>query len=115
MEYITEYPDNKTLNPIPSITRETSLILILQSFPFSSLRFSMQSKLVYEHPTNAEKDEAVYLKEISIKWLCEFPIFVMDKNNRPRVWTSYFHLTQIVIYIEICTSENFDTNIDGNI
>lgn len=45
---------------------------------------------IYDQMTNAEKEVAKLLKEMSIKWVFEQPIFVWDENKRPRVWAPDF-------------------------
>jgi hypothetical protein len=51
---------------------------------------------------------AKFLKELGIFWSYEKPVYVWDKNERPRVWTPDFFLTQFCIYVEVCGSEKFD-------
>ena len=34
--------------------------------------------------------------------------YVWDSNERPRVWTPDFQLVPFGIYVEVCSSENFD-------
>jgi len=58
--------------------------------------------------TNAEHKVALLLKEMGIKWTYEHPVFVWDRNKRPRVWTPDFYLTQFGVYIEVCGSKTFD-------
>ena len=58
--------------------------------------------------SNAEKEVAVLLKEMGIKWSYEQPVFVWDENKRPRVWAPDFYLRSFGIYVEVCGSEDFD-------
>jgi len=50
----------------------------------------MQHKSIYDHMTKSERDVAQFLKELRIFWSYEKPIYVWDKNKRPRVWTPDF-------------------------
>jgi len=58
--------------------------------------------------TKSEREVAELLRKIGIKWSYEQPVFVWDKNKRPRVWTPYFYLTQFGIYLEVSGSEKID-------
>ena len=58
--------------------------------------------------TPAERDVAGYLDELGISYEFEYPVFVKDERDRPRLWTPDFYLTDIKIYIEIYESENSD-------
>ena len=40
--------------------------------------------------TRSEWDVAQFLKDLGIFWLYEKPIYVWDRNKRPRVWTPDF-------------------------
>ena len=68
----------------------------------------MKQKSIYENMTKSEKIVAQFLKDLGIFWSYEKPIYVWDKNKRPRVWTPDFFLTQFSIYVEVCGSEDFD-------
>ena len=68
----------------------------------------MKQKSIYENMTKSERDVAQFLKELGIFWSYEKPIYVWDRNKRPRVWTPDFFLTQFSIYVEVCGSEDFD-------
>ena len=61
-----------------------------------------KEKTIYEGMTNAEKEVSEYLHSISLYWIFEHPIFVLDERNRPRVWTPDFYLPELGIYIEVC-------------
>ena len=58
--------------------------------------------------TRSEQEVAQFLKDLGIYWSYEKPIYVWDRNKRPRVWTPDFFLTQFRIYVEVCGSEDFD-------
>ena len=68
----------------------------------------MRGEFVYDKMTNAEFKVSEFLDELAIKWTFEHPIFVWDENNRPRVWTPDFYLSQFGIYVEVCGSDRFD-------
>lgn len=63
---------------------------------------------VYGGMTVCESEVADYLKKLKLYWKFEFPIFVYDEKNRPRVWTPDFYLPKLNMFIEVCGSENFD-------
>ena len=63
---------------------------------------------IYNNMTRCEKEVAIVLKEMGIKWAYEQPVFVWDENKRPRVWAPDFYLTQFGIYVEVCGSKSFD-------
>ena len=50
---------------------------------------------VYEGMTNAEKDVADCLHELGLWWWYEFPVFVYDEKERPRVWTPDFYIPKL--------------------
>jgi hypothetical protein len=56
--------------------------------------------------SESEKLVAIYLKELSIWWHYESPVFVYDEKDRPRVWTPDFYLPKLGMYVEVCGSEN---------
>lgn len=58
--------------------------------------------------TRSEQEVAQFLKELGIFWSYEKPIYVWDKNERPRVWTPDFYLVPFGIFVEVCGSEDFD-------
>ncbi|MCK5601654.1 hypothetical protein KAR91_07295 [Candidatus Pacearchaeota archaeon] len=61
-----------------------------------------KEKTIYKEMTNAEKEVAEYLRSINLYWIFEYPIFVQDERDRPRVWTPDFYLPELGIYIEVC-------------
>ena len=63
---------------------------------------------IYNRMTNAEREVAVLLIEMGIKWSYEHPVFVWDENKRPRVWAPDFYLVHFGIYVEVCGSKDFD-------
>ena len=68
----------------------------------------MKRKSIYDNMTRYEQKVAQFLKDLGIFWSYEKPIYVWDRNKRPRVWTPDFFLTQFSIYVEVCGSEDFD-------
>lgn len=68
----------------------------------------MQQKSIYDHMTESERVVAQFLKDLGIFWSYEKPIYLWDRDKRPRVWTPDFFLTQFSIYVEVCGSEDFD-------
>jgi hypothetical protein len=67
-----------------------------------------KSKTVYGGMTDAEKKVASYLQDLDLWRHHEFPVFVFDDNDRPRVWSPDFYLTELGIYVEVCGSPDFD-------
>jgi len=58
--------------------------------------------------TRSEKEVADFLKNLGIHWSYEHPIFVLDENQRPRLWTPDFYLISFGVYVEVCGSSSFD-------
>lgn len=58
--------------------------------------------------TRFEKEVAEFLRDSGIFWEYEKPVYIWDKNRRPRVWTPDFFLVSFGIYVEVCGSESFD-------
>lgn len=63
---------------------------------------------IYDGMTDAEMQVAIFLRELGLKWVYEFPVFVYDEKERPRVWTPDFYIPKLGVYIEVCGSEDFD-------
>lgn len=57
---------------------------------------------VYEDMTNAEKKVADCLQDLGLWWWYEFPVFVLDEKERPRVWTPDFYIPKLGMFIEVC-------------
>ena len=68
----------------------------------------MTTESVYDHMTKSEKEVAILLRDLGIKWSYEQPVFVWDENKRPRVWAPDFYLIPFGIYVEVCGSKTFD-------
>ena len=60
---------------------------------------------VYEGMTDAEKIVADYLHELGLWWWYEFPVFIYDEKERPRVWTPDFYIQKLGMYIEVCVKK----------
>jgi hypothetical protein len=63
---------------------------------------------VYFGMKESENQVADFLKELNLWWRYEFPVFVFDEKERPRVWAPDFFIPKLGIYIEVCGSKNFD-------
>lgn len=63
---------------------------------------------IYSDMKDSEKKIANYLKKLGLFWIYEFPVFIYDEKNRPRVWTPDFYIPKLGMYIEVCGSESFD-------
>ena len=65
----------------------------------------MMQNSVYEEMTEAEKQVADFLQELSLWWVFESPVFLFDDKGRPRVWTPDFYVPALGVYIEVCGTE----------
>ena len=63
---------------------------------------------VYDKMTDPEKEVAEYFEEKDLWWQYEFPVFVSDEKDRPRLWTPDFFIPSLGVFIEVCGSENYD-------
>lgn len=63
---------------------------------------------VYADMTDAEKQVAEYLRELNLWWVYEFPVFVYDDKDRPRVWAPDFFIPKLGMYVEVCGKERRD-------
>ena len=61
---------------------------------------------VYEDMSEPERIVSEYLRdELDVWWIYEFPIFVKDEKERPRVWTPDFFLPTLGMYVEVVGSQ----------
>lgn len=63
---------------------------------------------VYDKMTEIEREVACYLEEKGIWWQFEFPVFVYEDNDRPRLWAPDFFIPKLGIFIEVCGSKDYD-------
>ncbi|MEM3459091.1 MAG: hypothetical protein QXN36_00675 [Candidatus Bathyarchaeia archaeon] len=63
---------------------------------------------VFDDMTDSERRVASFLTELGLKWVYEFPVFVYDEKDRPRVWTPDFYIPKLGMHIEVCGSEDFN-------
>ena len=64
---------------------------------------------IYSGMTDLEKNFAEFLKqELNFWWWYEYPVFVYDEKDRPRVWTPDFYIPKLGMFIEVCGSTDFD-------
>ena len=64
---------------------------------------------IYSGMTDLEKNFAEFLKqELNFWWWYEYPVFVYDEKDRPRVWTPDFYSPKLGMFIEVCGSTDFD-------
>ncbi|NIO37902.1 hypothetical protein GTO27_09395 [Candidatus Bathyarchaeota archaeon] len=61
----------------------------------------------YDDMTNSERKVASYLDELSLRYVFQAPIFLLDLVDRPRIWTPDFYIPRLGVYIEVCGSEDF--------
>ena len=59
--------------------------------------------IISDNMTRSEKQVARFLNELNIDWKYEYPIFLYDEDDRPRVWTP-----DLGTYVEVCGSPDFD-------
>jgi hypothetical protein len=67
---------------------------------------------IYEDMSEPERIVSEFLRyELNIWWHYEFPIFVYDEKERPRVWSPDFFLPNLGMYIEVVGSKkNWEDN-----
>ena len=63
---------------------------------------------IYADMRYSERQVANYLKKLHLRWKFQFPIFVYDDKDRPRVWTPDFYIPKLGIFIEVCGSKKFN-------
>lgn len=63
---------------------------------------------VYDDMTKPEKQVAKYLEKLNLWWVYQFPVFVYDEKERPRVWTPDFYIPKLGVYIEVCGRQRFN-------
>ena len=68
----------------------------------------MKTRSVYEKMTESEREVARYLEKKGLLWEFEFPVFVYEENNRPRLWTPDFYIPKLGLFVEVCGSEKYD-------
>jgi hypothetical protein len=68
----------------------------------------MDINSIYEDMSPAEKRVSEFLKKINIWWTYEWPVYIEDDKDRPRVWTPDFYLPHLGVYIEVCGSKEYD-------
>ena len=63
---------------------------------------------IYRKMEKSARQVAKYLKELGLIWKYEFPVFVYDDKDRPRLWTPDFYIPSLEMFIEVCGQEDFD-------
>ncbi len=63
---------------------------------------------IFEKMTETEKHVAEFLDELGLWYNYEFPVFLYDEKERPRVWTPDFFLPKLGLYVEVCGSRDID-------
>lgn len=63
---------------------------------------------VYHDMTESERQVSEYLTKLELDHIFQFPVFVYDDKDRPRVWTPDFYIPKLGIYVEVAGSKNFD-------
>ena len=58
--------------------------------------------------TETEKEVSRYLEEKRLWWRFEFPVFVYEENDRPRLWTPDFFIPKLGLFVEVCGSKDYD-------
>ena len=56
----------------------------------------------------SERQVSEYLTRLDLRHIYQFPVFVYDDMDRPRVWTPDFYIPKLGIYLEVEGSKNFD-------
>jgi hypothetical protein len=62
----------------------------------------------YHDMTESERQVLEYLTKLDLDPIFQFPVFVYDDKNRPRVWTPDFYIPKLGMYVEVAGSRNFD-------
>jgi len=65
---------------------------------------------IYERMTKPEKEVADYLQKVDLWWKFEFPVFVFDEHDRPRLFIPDFYIPKLGLFVEVCGAEKFDYN-----
>jgi hypothetical protein len=60
----------------------------------------------FEGMRPAEKNVAMFLDELGLKWFFEAPVFLYDNEGRPKVWTPGFYLPTLGMHVEVWDSED---------
>ena len=68
----------------------------------------VKTRSVYEKMTESEREVARFLDKKGLWWEFEFPVFVYEENNRPRLWTPDFYIPKLGLFAEVCGSEKYD-------
>ena len=55
-----------------------------------------------------EKEVSELLEKLQIWWKFEYPLFVYDDMDRPRIWAPDFFLPKLGLFIEVCGSGRTD-------
>lgn len=64
---------------------------------------------IYSDMEASEKKFANFLKkELDLWWWYEYPVFIYDDKERPRVWTPDFYVPKLGMFFEVCGSKDFD-------
>ena len=63
---------------------------------------------IYADMRYSERQVANYLKKLRLRWKYQFPVFVYDDQDRPRVWTPDFYIPKLGMHIEVSGSKAFD-------
>ena len=63
-----------------------------------------------ENMSQPEREVSQLLDELGIWWKYEYPLFVYDEMDRPRIWTPDFYLPVLGIFVEVCGSQEVDYN-----
>jgi len=49
-----------------------------------------------------------FLDELGLEWKHEYPVFILDEKERPRLWTPDFYLPKLGLFIEVCGSKRYN-------
>jgi hypothetical protein len=56
---------------------------------------------MYHDMTESERQVSEYLTKLDLEHIFQFPLFVYDDKDRPRVWTPDFYIPKLGIYEEV--------------
>jgi hypothetical protein len=61
-----------------------------------------------ENMSQPEREVSELLDQLGIWWKYEYPLFVYDDVERPRIWTPDFYLPVLGIFVEVCGVDRED-------
>jgi hypothetical protein len=63
---------------------------------------------VFDKMRDTEREVSRFFQDLGVWWVYEYPMFLRDESDRPRVWAPDFFLPDLGFYFEVCGSKEFD-------